>query len=55
MKVICIYLSIYNISEAKFQLKQAIAQARETLTDSEKLSGKWNKEDKVYKMLMDSR
>lgn len=32
--------------DARFQLSEAVRGARETLADTERISGKWNKDDK---------
>ena len=37
-----------SLIEARSRLSLAIAQAKATLTDPEKITGKWNKDDKVY-------
>ena len=42
--IICIIID--NV-EAKTELKENISGARETLSNSERIAGKWNKEDKV--------
>ena len=34
-------------SEARFQLSQAVKEGRNTLGDGERITGKWNKDDKV--------
>ena len=34
--------------EARSRLSSAIAHAKATLTDPEKITGKWNKDDKVH-------
>ena len=36
-----------SLLEARSRLSSAIAQAKATLTDPEKITGKWNKDDKV--------
>ena len=41
------FLVVSPPPDARFQLSQAVKSARDTLTDSEKISGKWNKDDKV--------
>ena len=35
------------LTEKRADLKDLITSARETLSDSERITGKWNKDDKV--------
>ena len=35
------------LTEKRVDLKDLIISARETLSDSERITGKWNKDDKV--------
>ena len=38
-------------TEARFQLSEAVKGGRSTLGDSERITGKWNKDDKVQQTL----
>lgn len=42
---------VFVDTEARFQLSRAVKSARDTLSNSERISGKWNKDDKVCSWL----
>jgi len=42
---------VFVDTEARLQLSRAVKSARDTLSDSERISGKWNKDDKVRSWL----